>query len=378
MSKSYVDFYEDYQKSVEEKKEKGKEVQNALRTGGWESAFEKLKRLMYEYGYQLSNGEEPKELLNQELLDKVGTKGFRNDALINTLIEMDNEYRKEKTGVDLSAPTLPLELELQPKEYVKKSEEDMLLEAENELLPSLTKRKNAESEKLEKARNDYSEKSADAVMDQSNELDLLYREGANALENHRDDMIFQGLVNSTINEKGASDIKRQTNVERLKIEEKYDDKLLKIKNDLTLAEREYANAVKEYDLEYAADLQEKLNKLKLNEEKRMEEINAYNAKLAERQEKYNSERLEILSNLRLERQKALFEEMKREQAEEAELGVSPEKAEEYARRKNMAISFYNNFTKEEAYVLLADASEKLKSLLGEDEFLRLLQWNNQR
>ena len=147
---------------------------------------------------------------------------------------------------------------------------------------------------------------------------------------------------------------------------------------MTLAEREYANAVKEYDLEYAADLQEKLNKLKLNEEKRMEEINAYNAKLAERQEKYNSERLEILSNLRLERQKALFEEMKREQAEEAELGVSPEKAQEYARRKNMAISFYNNFTKEEAYVLLADASEKLKSLLGEDEFLRLLQWNNQR
>ena len=361
------DFYADYASATGDKSGTKEE-----------STFERLKRIMYEYGYKMSNGEEPKDLINADLMDKVGSEGFRSDALINTLIEMDNEYRTEKEGASYPSPTLPLSLGLKEKEYVPRSESDMLREAEEELLPSLVKNKNKAESAVEATRSELKERGESYLESAEEEQLELLKKGASALENHRDNMIFQGIYDSTINSEGAKNIERSVQLESKKIVEEYDQKMLKIKRDLTLAEKEYENAIIEYDLEYAADLQAKLNKLKLSEEKRRDEIENYNQKLAEKEATYQAERTEMLRKMREEREDALFEEMKREQADEAQNGISEEKRLEYERRKNLATTFYSNFTKEEAFVLIADASDKLKSLLGEEEFFRLLHWNNQR
>ena len=372
------EFYNDYYTSLEKANESSGKKETTYKEGNWQSALERLKRALYEYGYRFETGENPKKVIDESLYEKVGTPGFRSDALINTLVEMDNEYRKNVTGVDISMPTLPSELGLEKKEYVAKSDEELLLEAESALKPQLEKSIQKAEDKLNTTRDKLDFESETALINEGNELDELYQKGAKNLTAHRDDMIFSGLINSTINSEGERQIIENLASENLKIEEKYDRKLTEIKNNLTLAEREYESAIKEYNLEYALDLQAKVNKLKLNEEKRLEEINAYNQKIAEKEEKYKQERLELLQKMRAERQEALFEEMKREQAQESELGIPSEKRLEYTKRKNMAETFYSNFTKEEALVLIAEASDKLKNLLGEEEYLNLIVWNNNR
>ena len=371
-------FYADYYTVLEKEKAGLKEVREAMRTGGWDGAIERLKQVLYEYGYSLSSGKEPNLTINEELLGKVGSKGFSNDALINTLMEMDNEYRATHSGIDLAVPTLPGSLGLEKKEYVKKSDEEILEEAESALLPALIKNKNSASEKLTSLTDKLEEERESATYSQVLEQNALKESGESALRDHQNDMIFQGLTHSTINSEGAKNIVSDLAFKSMKIDEKYDNKLTKIKNDLTLAEKEYQNAIREYDLEYAADLESKVNKLKLNEEKRLEEINAYNKKITEQEEKYKIERLETLEKLRAERQEALLQEMSRDQTYEKEFGISPEKQAEYAKRKDMALSFYSNFTKEETLALIASASVELKKLLGYGEYLRLLSWNNAR
>jgi len=368
LKESYTSYYD-------VKKDGRKEVQKALRTGDLNHAFETLKKVLYDYGYQLSGKEVPKVEYNQELADRVGEVGFRSDALINTLIEMDNSYRAEKMGIDLEVPSIPSSLGLEKKEYVEKTEEELLKEAESVLLPGLIKDKTEAKEKLEKTGLTLNRKEEDLDSDfiESGQ-ELLYAHQKDK-EDHLNDMIFSGLYHSSIRADGEQKIDEKLNLDSLKLKAEYDVKYERIKADLALAEKEYENAIKTFDLEYAADLQEKLNKLKLSEEKRKEEINAYNKKIAEQEEKYKVERLETLAKLRSERQEALFAEMEREQEMESKYGVSPEKAEEYARRRTLATNFYQNFTREEALVLMLDAQEELVNLLGKKEYAELINWN---
>ncbi len=368
---SYVNYYE-------ENKDGRKDVKEAIRTGDLDYAYDTLQKVLWEFGYRLSGKEVPEVPFNQELANKVGEEGFRNDALINTLIEMDNEYRAEKTGVNLEAPTLPSTLGLEKKEYVEKTEEEMLKEAENSLLPELIKDKENAKEKLDKTTTSLTRKEEDLSLDFADDktaLDSAYKRAQNEYLN---DMIFSGLYHSSIKEDGEKKLGEGYARESANMKAEYDLKYERIKADLSLAEKEYETAIKNFDLEYAADLQEKLGKLKVSEEKRKEEINNYNQKIAEQEKKYKEERLETLKELRAERQEALFEEMEREQEIESKYGVPPEKAEEYARRKGLATSFYKNFTKEEALVLMLDAKEELVNLLGKREYASLIEWNNAR
>ena len=355
-----------------------KDVQDELRNNGWASAYERLKKAMYDFGYTMSAGKEPEEIYDPELQEKVGEKGFRNDALLNALLEMDNDYRASTTGKDLEMPTLPSTLGLTPKEYVERSEEDMVKEVEEELLPELTRDKEKALEKLTKQEDKAREQEASAESSKMEEKSDLYMEGEEALLDHRDDMIFQGLINSTINEEGKKSIASYVRESERKIEEKYDKKLVKIRDDLALAKQEYESALEEYNLEYCMELTTKVNKLKVEEEKRREEINKYNAEIAVKEEKYQLEKQETLKKLREEREKALFQQMALEQSDEARNGVSEEKKLEYAKRTNTAKSFYQNFTKQEAMALILDAQDELKSLLGIDEYMKLLSWNSNR
>lgn len=368
---SYVSYYEDKQKGR-------KEVQEAIRTGDLDFAYETLQKVLWEYGYRLSGKEVPEVAYNQELADKVGEEGFRNDALINTLLEMDNEYRAETTGVNLESPTLPSTLGLTPKEYVEKTEEELLKEAESSLLPALTKNKEKEKSKLESTTTTLNRKEEDLTRDYLEDENSLASGKEKAQNAHLNDMIFSGLYHSSINEEGAEKIDASYALAGAYLKAEYDVKYERIKADLALAEKEYETALNNYDLEYAADLQEKLGKLKVSEEKRKEEINAYNKKIAEQEMKYKEERLETLKELRAERQEALFAEMEKEQEAESKYGISPEKAEEYAKRKELATSFYRNFTREEALVLMLDAQEELVNLLGKREYAALIEWNNAR
>lgn len=379
----FTDMSDAFNTVVEMARDKGREITEKLRNTNLEEkageAFNKIKQAFYDFGYSLASKKNPKQNENSAIeTSNPRTQNPSNDALLNTLIEMDNEYRKEQTGVDLSEPDIPYSLGLEEKEYDPKSDETLMEEAVTELLPEYEKNKDKAEEKLEKALNTQYEKEQDTILKEASERTKLESSYQNSLDNHRDNMIFQGLVNSTIASSEKDKIEDAYSYEVNLIDSKYDIAYAKIKNSVAEAQLSYENAIKEYDLNYAADLQVKLSKLKEKEEKRLKEINEYNLAIREKEAKYQAERQKTLKALREERQKALFDEMAREQKMEAEYGIGAEKQAEYARRANMAKTFYSNFSKADVSTLLGEAQNELINLLGIDEYLALNIWNANR
>ncbi len=339
-----------------------------------------LKSKLKEFGYSIASLGKSKKDENANQAEATPenprvSEATTSDSLINTLIEMDNSYRAEKTGVDLSVPTLPSTLGLSEKEYVPLTYEELKAEAERELLPDYIEDKNSATEKLESTLNKLESKEESTRYAENVEEAELASSYEKSLENHRDDMIFQGIVNSTINDGGVGELASSYASESALVDEKYDMKYAEILASIGEAEREFQNAMESYDLNYSADLQEKLRKLREKEEKRLEEINKYNLDVRKKELEYQKKRAEELKKLRADRQSALFEEMAREQEEEEINGVSAEKRTEYARRSEMARTFYSNFSKEQAERMMSEVGEELYSLLGREEYFKLIYWN---
>ncbi|MBQ8178125.1 MAG: hypothetical protein IJ033_02930 [Clostridia bacterium] len=343
------------------------------------SAF---KQLLKNFGYTLSKIGKSKEdkvaLAEGEYQNPRVSENTTSDALINTLIEMDNEYRAGVTGVDLSAPTLPSTLGLSEKEYVPKTDDELKAEVEAELLPDYVSDVNEATERYEKEVYDAKSKRESAEYQEALDEAELKESYLAAKEDHRDDMIFKGLTNSTINLSGERTLKDGYDYESALIDEKYDRKYTELQHSIKEAETEFKNAMESYDLNYSADLQEKLQKLREKEEKRLEEINKYNLDVRKKELEYQQTRAEKLSELRAERQSALFAEMEREQAHEKVFGISAEKRVEYTRRVDMAKTFYQNFSKEQAEKMMESVAEELLNLLGREEYFNLIYWNMAR
>ena len=342
-----------------------------------DEALEEIKDAFEDLSYTISGKHRPSSA-GGTVDYSAKEHGYTSDALINTLINMDNSYRKENTGVDISIPELPETLGLESKEYVAKTDEEIVSEAETELLPGYEKKVDDATEKYESTMNKQEKLQKDAEF--SEEEDLLALDSARKRtdKEFRNDMILQGLVNSTINSYGAEQIGKEYEHKVATVNAEYDLKYLSIKNAISEAQTTYENALKEYDLSYAADLSAKISKLKQDEEKRLEEINNYNLKIQEREMKYQEERNKLLTELQKQRQQALFDEIEAEREYERENGVTPEKQQEYDKRLSMAESFYGNFDKMTAMSMMAESRADLEKLMGELQFIKLLQWNVNR
>lgn len=337
--------------------------------------FDKLNSAMKDFGYSLAGMEKP---TTEKTKNPRVTDATSSDALINSLLEMDNDYRKSQTGVDLSVPTIPNSLGLTEREYTARTDEELREQAEAELLPELTEDKNQATEKLQSTLNALDKKEGESLYQEALAESELQREYQDSLTDHRDNMIFRGLTNSSINTGGRESINREYDYQSALIDEKYDLKYRDILSSRQEAELEFQNAMESYDLNYSLELQEKLQKLRAEEEKRLIEINKYNLEIRKKELEYQLERQKTLTELRENRQKALFDEMAREQADEKLNGVSPEKSAEYKKRADMAKNFYQNFSSEQASAMMGAVGEELISLLGEGEYFNLLRWNSNR
>lgn len=378
----FEEIYSALKKLSKDTEDKTKEINERIDQKNYKEengAFSKLKTALKDFGYLVgSKGNTKVDKANAKPITTERAKGADSTALINTLVEMDNDFRKNETGVDISAPNIPSSLNLTQKEYDKKSVSDLKKEAESELLPAYESKVNALEESYQKEMNDLLEKEQTleaTTQEEKEKLEESYLENA---QNHRDKMIFQGLVHSTINSSGIDNLKAiKDNVGR-EIDSQYDRKLNAIKNSRAECEVEFQNKMEVYDLNYCADLQEKISKLKDKEIKRLEEINEYNLEVREREREYQEARQQTLVNLRSEREKALFDEMARDAENEKVNGVSEAKRLEYKKRGEMARAFYQNFSVEDATALIEESLKELTLLLGTDELFELLEWNARR
>ena len=296
--------------------------------------------------------------------------------LIEALTELDAKYRAEKLNVDYhDVGDIPESLDLQPVEYKPKTSEEIAETVRTELDAKYAgEREEAESrydEKTGSAEISRAETEADEA-EAIRELGLAASAEAAALT---ENMVLQGLVNSTIFDMGAESIRKKTAEELETITAEYDLKYRKIDSELKQAETEYRNALSAFELRYAAELMEGVMKLRGEEEKRLQEINDYNAEIKEREAEYQKDRQELLTDLYLQRNEAILEAAKAENEFERENGVSTEKAAEYQRRLALAKEFYSRYSPDEVGRMIEESRDYLALLLGTDKFNELGYWN---
>lgn len=312
------------------------------------------------------SGEEDEENLNRTVKS--------SDALISALREMDSVYRSENTNVDLTDPAeqYPETLGLEPKTYVEKTDEQIKKEAEDTARERNEKARKTAEEAYAKAEKKASELTSDAESAETEAYRKLVDGGESAISKHRNDMVFQGLVNSSINTYGEKSIIDEYGESYERIKSEYDQKYTKIKNDLTEAEQKYQNAIRAYNLSYAVDLRETIDKLKQQELERIADINEYNREIAEKEAKYQAKRASDLENLRKERTEALLKEIQAEAEYEEANGVSPEKQAEYDKRFAIAERYYGGFSKTDANLMIYSVQDELIALIGKENYLKLI------
>ncbi len=340
--------------------------------------FEQIKQALYDFGYKISGKQKPEEVVNVNYADKIASGELSSEGLINTLLKMDDEYRKNVTGVEIIKPTVQPEIQLERKEYRAKTDDELLLEAENSLKPSYDESVNEANLSYEKALEKSAEKLIETGEEEAYERYSTAKAYRENLSEHQEDMILRGLVNSTINSEGLKNIEQQNAFKVTLIDKEYDARYRKLEAERKLQETEYENAIAGFDLNYALELQTKLQKLRLEEEKRLEEINEYNLNQAKLEAKYKEDAFKQNIALRAEMEEALYEAMKKEREDEKINGVSPQKQAEYASRIESAKSFYRNYNVDEVKAMIESKSEELAILLSDAGLRELYQWNVNR
>ena len=341
--------------------------------------LDKIKKAFRDFGYKLSGAESDAGSDADGAGNADADSSYYADRteLIDRLIEMEADYRAKQTGVEFPDPeeSVPPSLNEKPIEYVGKSEEEIAAEAETALLPDYEKNVNKATEKYDSETDTLENLRAELEAKESADRASTKTAADEARKEYTGDMILQGLVNSTIMSYGNELINRAEAEAYSNYDKEYDLKYNEIRDKLAEAEAVYENALREYDLAYAADLEAKISKLKAEEESRLKEINEYNRKLAEREAAYQRERATMLQEMQKERSEAILETAAKEAEYEKENGISAEKQAEYARRTDAAKEFYSAYDKNQAHYMLLMSSDELITLLGSRNYMLLLNWN---
>lgn len=344
--------------------------------------LEKIKKAFRDLGYKLS-GYEPDEGYSTDYgLNDAQNSAYisERNALIDKLREMEAEYQEQKTGAMFPDPeeTIPESLGETPIDYVGKTNEEIASEAENSLRPDYEKKVNDATEKYLTTTDTLENKRAKLEAEEAEEKSAIEVSTAEAHREYTGDMIMQGLVNSSIMSYGNKLIERAGAEAVAYYDKAYDLKYNEIHDKLTEAETVYNNAIREYDLGYAADLEAKIAKLKSEEEARIKEINEYNRKLQEREAEYQQKRAKLLEEMQSERAEAIMNSAMKELEFERTYGVSAEKQAEYDKRAETAKEFYNGYGKQQAHFMLLLSADELIPLLGTQNYFALVNWNLMR
>lgn len=301
------------------------------------------------------------------------TETASSAALIGALKEMEDAYNKRTNPLyEVDTSSIPDTLGQTYKTYTEKTPSEIAAEAETSLKPGYESKADTLVEKTAAKLNMLDEnKSATAIKEASERYSL-----ESALEelslDHRDTMIKQGLVNSSINKEGAREIEEYGEAVFEIIDLQYDLKYAEIENSVKETKLNYENALKEYKLNYAADLQEKIGALTSEQQKRVAEINAYNKKIADQEAAYQQKRAKLLITLEESLKKAREEKAAADAAYEAEHGMSAEKRNELDSRYQVAESFYSQYGAADAYKMIVADRDTLVPLLGTENYLLLL------
>lgn len=288
----------------------------------------------------------------------------RSLALVEKLKAMDSEYKKATAAPKPDLSAIPQSLGLQPKVFVPKTDDEIVEAAETALLPAYEQKTGKLASDADQAISKLESSAQNAQADFEGKISNLEMQGDNRIKQHSDRMIVQGIVNSSVYQTGLDDISGSLITQMSQAKSALDIKLLEIEGKITQTRLGLEQALYQYDLQYAAGLEAKVNSLRLEQEKLKEEVNTYNKKIAEQELKYGLEREKKIAEIQAEHIKQTAEQQERQKETERELGYSGAKAEEMENRYKLALDTYNNLDKDVALDLINKQNAELKQTLG--------------
>ena len=205
-------------------------------------------------------------------------------------------YKLEAVRTGVEKPTLA-KTELQELEYTPPTDEFLSVKAEQGLadyrsqgIDKIKQESAANEEKLKKDKADYETAQSSALKS----LEAAYGNASEAVDS---DVIKRGLARSSVAVNAKSELAGDYAARSADVMREYGAKLADINAEINAVGSKLTKALNDFNLSYATKLNEKLNELKAEREKKTQEVIEFNNSVKEKQAKLDSDRLKTESSL---------------------------------------------------------------------------------
>lgn len=279
-----------------------------------------------------------------------GVKPKDKEELEKYLDIVERDYKDQEVDAEL-----PEYLDLEEKEFSKKSQQDIEKEATAEADLNYTQNKEkleTEKQEEEKALEEQKKTLNEKAQELAAQTNTLYDHARVTTEN---DALKRGLARSSIVLLELSGIEEARAAELSTLQKDLEQNLSSVENQLQELSASFNTALKELDLARAAEIKEGIEAKVKEMEKAQNEVLEYNNKIKELEHKYNV-------SVDERRQKILAE--KAEEVAELNKRIYQCKQNE---QKVLLTNYYMQFSKERALLMLASDSS-IASKVGADVY----------
>lgn len=280
--------------------------------------------------------------------------------------ELEKEYQEylesKKEEYDLEK-LFPTDSGLKELEYTLKSDDEIIDIAKKQT--DYNKKQDADSIEAkyieaQQSLLDNKDSAKQNLIDSYARLGALYNE---LKERVSDETLKRGLARSSIAVNSISDLQKAHLEEAGKQQSEYQKIVSDIDKNIEKLKLDKDNALDNLDLKYAVELDEKINELKKERDKTMLEYEEYNSEIREKNNEFAKDRELQVAEFLNEKKKEQAEKNKAQEAFENKYGYTGEKLNNYQKRYDIALDFYNSLSPDIAVAALK-SSPNMKYYLG--------------
>lgn len=305
---------------------------------------------------KISGGSGKNEVTSNDLVAERG--------LINRLKSMEEKYREATKIPEPDYGSLPETLGLKRKTFVPKTDDELRDKAEEALGAAYDAKIAATDLKAAEKTQSLENSLADKTEKYAEDLEYIGEKYATDAEALKNGSIDRGLEDSSVRTSRESVLRTELGNAMNVLRTEHQAQADRIMREIELAETGRANAVNEYRLAYAADVEKKISALKNELAQELETVNSYNAEIAKKEAQYQIDRQKTQDQMREAYEKRQAIRDKQTADYEEKYGYAGAKAEEMEARYNEAEAFYSSIPEEIAKELMSKSEATLKSLLG--------------
>lgn len=285
-------------------------------------------------------------------------------GLIKKLTSMDEKYREATKLPEPDYDSIPESLGLKRKTFVPKTDDELRASAETALSGAYNAKVDAANLKAKEKTESLENSLADKTAKYAESVEALGENFRAAEESVKNSSINRGLEDSSIRTSRESELQRELGSAMSILKSEHEAAADRIRQEIELAETGRQNALNEYRLTYAADVEKKISALKTELQKELQAVNTYNAEIAKKEAEYRIERQKTEDEMRAEYEKRQLAQDRQNAIFEAKYGYSGQKAAEMQERYNEAEAFYESIPNDIARELMSKSEDVLKPLLG--------------